>query len=444
MEMKNMKAASKTKKQLLDELALLQQRIAALEIIEKEARQAQRDFGEKLGRYFPQVEHMNEAIYVIFDRKYEFVNSRFAELFGVTSEEVCSHDFDPMSLVAQESRRFIREKYREGSRGEFAVRQFEYTGLTREGLRIECETFVLFIPYKWGIAVHGMLRNVSVRKRIDVELQRQRGDLQIVLNSIPTSIFYTDKNHRFIRTNQAFCKSLGLPMEQIIGKTLTELFPNLPPEQLTHFNEVSEEIMRAGHSKRGIIEIFPSLRGRRWIQNDRVPYRDEEGKIIGVICLAIDISELRETEEKLWYLSFHDVLTGLYNRAYFDEEMIRLENGRQFPVSIVAIRLDDLKSTNENHGIAAGNELLRRTAKVMKAFRTEDVVARISGDKFAALLPLADNSIGETALGRVQEALKSHNKQYGGVPLQLSFGVATGNKGCKLIDILKQADKAIR
>jgi PAS domain S-box-containing protein len=106
---------------------------------------------------------MNEAIYVIFDRKYEFVNNRFSELFGVTSEEVCSYDFDPISLVAPESRRFIREKYREGSRGEFAVRQFEYTGLTSEGLRIECETFVLFIPYKWGVAVHGMLRNVSVR-----------------------------------------------------------------------------------------------------------------------------------------------------------------------------------------------------------------------------------------------------------------------------------------
>jgi diguanylate cyclase (GGDEF)-like protein/PAS domain S-box-containing protein len=441
MEPQNMKASSRTKKQLIDELAILHQRISDLETIEKESRQAQRDFGEKLGRYFPQVEHMNEAIYVIFDRKYEFVNDRFAELFDVTSEEVCSYEFDAMSLIAPESRRFIREKYREGSRGEFTVQQFEYTGLTKEGLRIECETFVLFIPYKWGVAIHGMLRNVSVRKRIDVELQRQRGDLQIVLNSIPTSIFYTDKNHRFIRANKAFCKSLGLPMEQIIGKSLTELFPNLPPEQLYHFYGVSEEIMNSGHSKRGIIEIFPSLRGRRWIQNDRVPYRDEEGKIIGVICLAIDISDLRETEEKLWYLSFHDVLTGLYNRAYFDEEMIRLENGRQFPISLVTIRLDDLKSTNESHGLAEGNELLRRTARVMKAFRTEDVVARISGDRFAALLPLSDKSIGEAVLGRLRESLEAHNKHYhGGLTLNLSIGVATGEKGCKLLDLLKQAD----
>jgi PAS domain S-box-containing protein len=253
-----MKAQGKTKKQLMDELIVLQGRVAELEM---SSMQAQRDFGERMGRYFPQVEHMNEAIYVIFDRKYEFVNERFAELFGVTQEEVCSPDFDPITLVAPESRRFVRDKYRQGSRGEFTVQQFEYAGVTKDGLRIECETFIVFIPYKWGVAIHGMLRNVTIRKRIDEELQRHRSDLQIVLNSIPTSIFYTDKDHRFTQINRAFCKSLGFPREQVIGKTFRELFPNLPAEQLSHFYEVSEQVMGSGRSRRGIIEILPSVGG---------------------------------------------------------------------------------------------------------------------------------------------------------------------------------------
>ena len=136
-----------------------------------------------------------------------------------------------MNLVAPESRNFIQEKYRRGSRGEFSAQQYEFTGITKDGIRVECETFVLFIPYKWGVAIHGMLRDISVQKRIDEELQRNRSDLQIVLNSIPASIFYTDREHRFIQANKAFCKSLGFPLEQIIGKTFTELFPNLPAEQ---------------------------------------------------------------------------------------------------------------------------------------------------------------------------------------------------------------------
>jgi diguanylate cyclase (GGDEF)-like protein/PAS domain S-box-containing protein len=439
-----MKATSKTKKQLIDELAALQMRISELEALEREAWQAQRDFGEKLGRYFPQVNHMKEAIYVIFDRKYEFVNDQFAEMFDIAPEEVCNQEFNPMTLVAPESRNFVRENLRKGTRGEFSVQQYEYTGMTKDGVKIECETFVLFIPYKWGVAIHGMLRNISMQKRIDEELQRHRSDLQIVLNSIPTSIFYTDSDHRFIRANNAFCKSLGFPLEQIIGKTLTELFPNLPAEQLSHFFEIGDQVMSSGISKRGFIEIFPTVRGRRWVQNDRMPYRDEAGNIIGVICLAIDISELRETEEKLWYLSFHDVLTGLYNRTYFEEELYRLENGRHFPISVVTAKVDDLLAVNDRDGIAAGNELLKRTAKVLKIFRTEDLVARIGGDRFAALMPLSDKSIGENALQRLRVTLEAQNKQYkGGPPLKLSLGVATGEKDCSLFEVLKQAEAAM-
>ena len=426
----------------MDELAALQERLLELEKLEIESSQARRDFGERMGRYFPQVEHMNEAIYVIFDRKYEFVNEKFTELFGVTQEEACRPGFDLMSLVAPESRRFVKGKYKDGSHGEFMVLQYEFTGMKKDGSKIECETFVLFIPYKWGFAIHGMLRDITVRKRIDEELQRHRSDLQIVLNSIPTSVFYIDRDHRFVTANNSFCKSLGLPMEQIIGKTLPELFPNLPAQQLSYFYEVSNEVMNSGISKRGIIEIFPSVRGKRWVQNDRIPYLDDKGNISGVICLAIDISDLRETEEKLWYLSFHDVLTGLYNLAYFEEEIRRLENGRQFPISVVTIRIDDLRSTNERHGLAAGNELLRRTATVMKTFRMEDVVARISGDRIAALLPLADKSTGETAVKRLRHALESHNNNQDEI-LKLSFGVATGEKGSGLLDILKQAEAVL-
>jgi diguanylate cyclase (GGDEF)-like protein/PAS domain S-box-containing protein len=412
--------------------------------MEREIGQAQRDFGERMGRYFPQANHMKEAIYVIFDRKYEFINDRFAEMFGITPEEVCHSGFDPKDLVAPESRNFVREQYRKGSRGDFSAQQYEFTGMTKDGTKIECETFVLFIPYKWGIAVHGMLRNISMQKRIDEELQRRRSDLQIVLNSIPTSIFYTDREHRFTRANKAFCKSLGFPLEQILGKTFTELFPNLPEEQLSHFFEVSDQVMSSGMAKRGFIEILPSLRGRRWIQNDRMPYRDDAGNIVGVICLAIDISELRETEEKLWYMSFHDVLTSLYNRTYFEEELNRLEKGRQFPISVITVRVDDLLLINDSKGIAAGNELLKQTAKILKIFRNEDVVARIGGDRFAALMPSSDKSIGENVLIRLRNNIEAYNNQHKGEPLNLSVGLATGEKGCSLFDLLTQAEAPVR
>ena len=438
-----MKDENKTKKQLIDEMESLRKRIALLEKFEIELKQAEQDLRESVGRYFSIVEHTEDAIYVLFDRKFEFSNEQFMELFGLTREEANSPNFDFMTLVAPESQTLIREKMRQGYGGDFTVQQYDFTGLTKDNRKIECETSVLFIPYKWGVAIHGILRDVTMRKRINEELQKQRKDLQPILNSIPTSIFYTDRKHRFVQVNEAFCKFLGLSRDDIIGKTIADLFPDLPEPQLTHYFEDDDQVITSGKPKRGVIESYPAAIGQRWIQTDKVPYRDVKGNALGVICLAIDISDVRVTREKLWYLSFHDVLTGLYNQAYFEEEMARHENGRLFPTSIVTIFLTDLKSVNKSHGIEAGNELLRRTSQILKGFRSEDLVARIKGDTFAALLPFSDKSTGENVVKRIKDALVSHNKSYQGPPLNLSFGVATGQKGCSLSDVLKQSEGQI-
>jgi hypothetical protein len=144
----------------------------------------------------------------------EFVNDRFAELFGVSQEEVCRSNFDPMTLIAPESRRFIRDQYREWCRGAYTTKQLNYTGLSSKGLKIECETLLLFIPYKWGVAIQGTLRSIHVSRQIDETLSR-RLDLPVVLNAVPTGALYIDSDRPLIEANKPFCKSDGLPMEQI-------------------------------------------------------------------------------------------------------------------------------------------------------------------------------------------------------------------------------------
>jgi len=430
-----------TNKELIEELTVLRKRVAELEKYEAKFKEVQVDLPERMGHYFSLVDQPNDAIFVIFDRKFEFVNQRFEELFSVTSDEVCNSTFNPLTLIAPESQNLALAMARKGSRGAFSSQQFEFSALTKDGRKIECETTILFIPYKWGTAIHGILRNITVRKRIDEELQRDRSDLQLVLDSIPTSIYYTDRNHRFIQINDAFCKSLGLPKEAILGKSIDELFPNLPPHQVVNYHEENNSVLSTGQSKRSIIEMYPCSRGHCWIQTDKMPFRGDDGSITGVISLSVDISEFRETEEKLWYLSFHDVLTGLYNRAYFEEEIIRHEHGRLFPISIVVITVDNLIPVNKSHGIEAGNKLLKITAQLMKVFRSEDIVARIGGNKFSAILPLSDETIGENAIVRLKNALSAQLHEHQDIPPILSFGVATGQKGCSLSDIFKKAEE---
>ncbi len=435
-----MKDENKTKQQLIGELGLWRKQVADLEELKAKQTDEIRMLNERMGYYFPRIEQLNnDALFVIFDRKFEFVNTAFEEIFGYEAGEIIGADFDTMRLIDPDWRNFVLNKFREGLRGDFSVHQFEFIGLKKDGRKVGCEASVIFIPYKWGMAIHGVLHDVTMRKRVNDELQRNIDKLQSALDAIPTSVFYMDSENRFIKVNQALSKLFKLPLSSILGKTLPEIFPNVPPDQLSHFTRDNLDVMQSGNPKRGMIEPLPTSKGRRWVQTDRMPFRDDQGKISGLVCLAIDITNIRETEEKLWYLSFHDVLTGLYNKAYFEEELLKLDGSRQLPVSIVVTKVNNYETVNQKQGHEAANELLKRTADILKVFRTEDVVARVADDKFMGLLPQTSVEVAEGVVQRIKKALEHNNKQHT-IALELRFDVLTKEKGSSLSGILKEAE----
>jgi diguanylate cyclase (GGDEF)-like protein len=179
--------------------------------------------------------------------------------------------------------------------------------------------------------------------------------------------------------------------------------------------------------------------------------------ILGMAILTVDLlaTNMRENlhqaqqeiirrkvlEEQLRYQSIHDVLTGLYNRTFFEEELSRLDRGRDFPVSIIVADVNDLKVVNDTQGHAAGDEILRQVAEILgQVFRAGDILARIGGDEYVVLLAHTDAPTAVQMLERIQQKLVEHNEQHPDLPIQVALGTATAGSN-KLTEAFVIADQ---
>jgi len=171
--------------------------------------------------------------------------------------------------------------------------------------------------------------------------------------------------------------------------------------------------------------------------------RDEDGQIIGTLSSGEDITERKQTEEHVKYISFHDMMTDTYNRTYFEEEVARLERSRANPISIIVADVNNLKAINDQHGHQVGDAALQNIAEIIKScFRPDDIVARIGGDEFAVLMPRSGSYVAKKACERIDAGIENHNKKQDcTVPLSISIGWATAKSGKALGKAFKTADE---
>jgi PAS domain S-box-containing protein len=156
--------ATHSRKDLLEKAVL---RIKRLEKELAELRQRETEYRQL-------VHAANDGIYLLYNRKFEIINKKFAEMFGVTLEYVNHPDFDFIELVAPKSRPLIEERQRKIEGGEKVDSKYEFTALSRDGRELEVEVSVSSVKYKDGMAVQGVVRDISERKYLERQIRHSQ------------------------------------------------------------------------------------------------------------------------------------------------------------------------------------------------------------------------------------------------------------------------------
>ncbi len=284
--------------------------------------------------------------------------------------------------------------------------------------------------------------NVTLEKKVEERsaeildknklLQESELKYKTIVSLFPDAIFKVSSEGVFLEWEGGNHDELIDFPENFVGKSMDEVFP-------PHFFEITiEKLHMVINSKK--TESFKY----QLIYNDESI--DYEARMVylseyEIYLILRNITDSQKVIREIEYLSYHDQLTGLYNRRFFEEEYARLSNERNLPLSILLLDINGLKLVNDVFGHQAGDKLLIESSEAMRVcVRADDIVARIGGDEFSILLPKTPEEDAIILADRIKKRISDIEIQ--GAVGSISIGCATMVTEHMSLDYLfKKADE---
>ncbi len=286
--------------------------------------------------------------------------------------------------------------------------------------------------------VADLITGALVKHEAEGKLKESEERYREILATMEEGYYESDLEGTITYCNDAACRLFGYEPGELVGVSYNQIYKD-PDAAFKTFNQV----FRTGKPERGLIlEMYRKNGTTGYGELSITLMRDKQGKVIGFKGIGKDVTERMEYEQRLEYLSLYDQLTDIYNRAFFEAELDRLSDGREYPVTIILADLDGLKLINDTLGHDAGDRMLKSCARVLKkSLRTSDILARVGGDEFSAILIKTDRETGESILARIKENVEEHNRNNRELPMGLSLGIASSeNPEVSLKKLFKRAD----
>jgi len=378
-----------------------------------------------------------------------FVNSAYSRMLGMTQEQIRAthwHSYTHPDDINKDHALF--QKMLNGEINEYELTK-RYIRSDGQIVRVH-----LYVSILNRAESHETCDYICIAQDITRDYEREQAllaserrhretsrFLSTLLDSIPDHIFYKDKDGVYLGCNHAFEQASGITRERLIGKTDYELYDQDTANLFVSKDEVILKQHKEGRTEETI--VYPD--GTRLITETlKTPFFNDEGELAGLIGISRDITDRKRKEDKIEYLSIHDVMTGLYSRMYFDAELFRLDAANDLPYSVITGDVNALKLTNDLFGHNEGDKLIMETAELLRSSCGQGIVARTGGDEFSVLLPKTGEEEASRIVTRIyaafeeQKALPREQNYF----LSISLGYATKTKEEQTIsEIMKTAEE---
>lgn len=414
-----------------------------------ERKQAELALHESIEKYQSLVEDIGDKLVVYSHEPYSgkllYISSGFDSIFGFSREKALNRPWqDIINWLPEATDRgqyyVVQLIEREIDFAQFDM-EFTHPDGTDRVIRVSCHP----IENEFGkvVTINGIVEDVSEEKSTQEQL-RLAGK---VLTKTQDGIVITDRNMQIVDVNPACLQTSGYSREEVLGSTPSMFSSGKhTPEFYTKMRLV---LNKTGHwegeiwnrKKTGAIYT-------EWLSIEAV--NDEAGKVQNYIGIFHDISYLKERENELRHIAFHDVLTGLPNRLVLSDRMQQalLQSNRTGDrIAVCYLDLDGFKPINDTYGHDIGDKVLVEVGRRLKeTVRSNDTVARIGGDEFVLLV---QNIRDTDELGGLMERiLRVITKPYimpnTTVKVTASIGVATQKSQLSDAEtLLSNADKAM-
>ncbi len=384
----------------------------------------------------------NTSGVAVYDKNmnYMYVSERYLDIYNIKEKDIIGKHHDKVFPNLPQKWKDVHKRSLEGE-----VISKEEDLYHREDGSVDFIKWESRPWYEKDRRIGGIIFYIEIiteQKELEAQIYKEKEQFKTTLLSVGDAIISTDKQGKIKVMNNVAENLTKWKKEEAQGRPLEKVFKVINNCTKKPCENPVEKALKLGK----IVEmsndtVLINKDGKEIpIEDSAAPIKDRNGNITGAVIVFRDFTEKKERQKEIENLSFHDHLTGLYNRRYMEDSIKRLDTNRNLPLSIIVSDVNGLKLTNDAYGHEMGDELLRVVSEILKdSCRDEDIVCRVGGDEFVIILPDTSEEETKKILKRITE--ESRKTKLDSIIVSLAVGYSTKNIEEKdIFEVYKEAD----